>query len=456
MNEIDHRIYNCSRLNAAGNYLKGIYREKVVIIDDWKVRFGRIDRDKINHLPENKWKNIHLNESWGGDRVDLLWYCRIKLGKAFEKKTVYFDIDIGSEALVFINGLAVKGLTPFHPEIMLTKCASVNEEFDIVLEATSGWSHSRWAHPNGWSGGNHLFKKSELYTIDEKAEELYYIVLNLVENAAFALNATAQASTNFLMTTSALAENNMIIEKAANILRYLYSNYKSHKDLPEIIEKLKSLHLTPARSIRCLGHSHLDVVYLWPIAEAIRKNARTMLTACEHIENDSQFTFACSQAYLYSEMKERYPSIFAKIKKAVSTGRFQPVGNMWVEADINLISGESLVRQILYGSRFFMNEFGIHSSVMWLPDCFGFGHTLPQLMKSSGIKYFLTAKLSYAYPKVFPYPAFEWYGQDGSSVICVLTMSYGGGVNPDTINSWLQNAKKLVASQNGDLSSKPA
>ena len=140
-----------------------------------------------------------------------------------------------------------------------------------------------------------------------------------------------------------------------------------------------------------------------------------------------EYKFMSSQPALYQFLKERYPETYEKIKERVKEGRWEPEGGMWVEADCNLTSGESLVRQFLYGKKFFKDEFGIDSRILWLPDVFGYSGALPQIMKKSGIKYFMTTKLAWNQINKVPYDTMMWRGIDGSEIFTHLITTLGVG-----------------------------
>lgn len=169
-------------------------------------------------------------------------------------------------------------------------------------------------------------------------------------------------------------------------------------------------------SFTAVGHSHLDLAWLWPIRETIRKGARTFSNTLHYMEQYPDYKFGASQAQLYAWMKEYYPALYERVKEKIKEGKWEVQGCMWVEADTNLSGGEALVRQILYGKRFFKEEFGVDVKNLWLPDVFGYTGSLPQLLKKSGCDYFMTQKLSWSEHNKFPHQTFLWEGIDGTEV----------------------------------------
>ncbi len=174
-----------------------------------------------------------------------------------------------------------------------------------------------------------------------------------------------------------------------------------------------------------IGHTHIDVAWLWQFKDTVRKCGHTFPNMLRLMDEFPDFTFSCSQLQLMDYTKKYYPEVFAQIKERVREGRWEIVGPMWVESDCNVVSGESLVRQVLYGVRFSEEEFGTRSRVAWLPDTFGFQPNFPQIMKKSGTDYFYTYKLHWQHQNRFPYGMCRWQGLDGSEIITSIANNPG-------------------------------
>ncbi|XP_034523909.1 alpha-mannosidase 2C1 isoform X2 [Ailuropoda melanoleuca] len=170
-------------------------------------------------------------------------------------------------------------------------------------------------------------------------------------------------------------------------------------------------------TIHAMGHCHIDTAWLWPFKETVRKCARSWATAVQLMEQNPDFIFVCSQAQQLEWVKSHYPGLHARLQEFACRGQFVPVGGTWVEMDGNLPSGEAMVRQFLQGQNFFRQEFGKMCSEFWLPDTFGYSAQLPQIMRSCGIRHFLTQKLSWNLVNSFPHHTFFWEGLDGSRVL---------------------------------------
>ncbi len=171
-----------------------------------------------------------------------------------------------------------------------------------------------------------------------------------------------------------------------------------------------------AHTVSAVGHAHIDSAWLWPIRETKRKTSRTFSNVTALAEEYEEFVFACSQAQQYEWVRDNYPKVWERIKKAVADGQWAPVGGMWVESDGNLPGGEAIARQLVHGKRFFMEHFGIETKGVWLPDSFGYNAAYPQLAKLAGNEWFLTQKLSWNQTNKLPHHTFWWEGIDGTRI----------------------------------------
>ena len=176
--------------------------------------------------------------------------------------------------------------------------------------------------------------------------------------------------------------------------------------------------------VAVVGHSHMDTAWLWPVAETVRKCARTYSQALTLMDLYPEYTFIQSSVLHLDWMREYYPDIFEEIKQKVAEGRYEPNGGVWVECDCNITGGESMVRQFLYGQRYTMKHLGYKSDSFWLPDTFGYSAAIPQIMLGSGVKYFYTTKMDWNDLNTFPAHTFSWRGLDGSEVLTHLNRTH--------------------------------
>ncbi|MDX2052892.1 MAG: glycoside hydrolase family 38 C-terminal domain-containing protein [Polyangiaceae bacterium] len=190
-----------------------------------------------------------------------------------------------------------------------------------------------------------------------------------------------------------------------------------------------------ALCLTAVGHAHIDTAWLWQVKESVRKCARTFSSQIDLIERYPGYVFGASQAQHYQFVKDHYPQLYTKIKAAVAAGSWEVQGGMWVEADANLISGESMVRQFVIGKNFFRAEFGVEVKNLWLPDVFGYSGNLPQILAKSGCPYFLTQKMSWSRYNKFPHNTFNWRGIDGSEVLAHFPPenNYNASVMPSSL-----------------------
>ncbi|MFD0149523.1 alpha-mannosidase [Streptomyces sp. NPDC055721] len=171
-----------------------------------------------------------------------------------------------------------------------------------------------------------------------------------------------------------------------------------------------------AHRMSAVGHAHIDTAWLWPLRETVRKVARTLSNVTHLMDDHEDFRFAMSQAQQLAWLKERRPEVYGRVQEKAKTGQFLPVGSLWVEPDTNIIGGEALARQLIHGKRFYLDEFGVETKEMWLPDTFGYNAAMPQLMKLAGVRWFLTQKISWNTTNKFPHHTFWWEGIDGTRI----------------------------------------
>ncbi|MBE6481171.1 MAG: alpha-mannosidase [Actinomyces ruminicola] len=172
-----------------------------------------------------------------------------------------------------------------------------------------------------------------------------------------------------------------------------------------------------AHHVLAVGHAHIDSAWLWPVRETVRKCVRTFASALALMDQDPRFVFACSSAQQYQWVKEAQPELYERIRQRVAEGRFVPVGGMWLESDTNMPGSEALARQFIEGKRFFLEEFGVETRDVWLPDSFGYSGSLPQIARAAGSPWFLSQKLSWNDTDQMPHHTFYWEGIDGSRVL---------------------------------------
>ncbi len=357
---------------------------------------------------------MKLGKKWG-DLFDCAWFqFRGTVPKIAAGQKVVLLIDINGEACVVDSrGNPVRGLTnvntPYDEELGVP----VKRVVQFLKRAKGGEKVDIWAD----AGCNDLFGRlSENGTLKEAC-----IAICNQEMRALYYDFEVLHELMLLMPTERARRHRLLfkLEEATHCLsEYTEAEAKAARAVlaPELAKKNGDASL----SLSAIGHAHLDLAWLWPLRESYRKGARTFSNVVEMMGRYPDFVFGGSQPQLYQWVKDQYPALYRKVKKLVAEGRWEPQGAMWVEADTNVSGGEALVRQLVYGKRFFRDEFGWDVDNLWLPDVFGYSAALPQLLKKSGVDYFMTTKLSWSQFNTHPHHTFMWEGIDGSQVLSHL------------------------------------
>ncbi|GLX65714.1 alpha-mannosidase [Paenibacillus glycanilyticus] len=367
---------------------------------------------------------VPYSERTSGERVDLtpgakwgkLWDCawfrfegNVPASAAGKKAVMLIDVN-GELCLVDQEGSPMQGLTNINSEFDFSLGLPGKRVVDLGYDA-AGDQIDLWAD----AGCNDLFgmyrsgtlKEADIAICYEEIRQLYYdyeVLLELAEH----LPEGARRERVVQSLYDAALKLEVIDEETAQQAREILGKELGKKGGD------------PTLTVSAIGHAHIDLAWLWPIRETIRKGARTFSTVLKNMEKYPDYVFGASQPQLYQWMKEYYPKLYDRIKERIQEGRWEVQGAMWVEPDTNISGGEALVRQILLGKRYFQQEFGQEMKVLWLPDVFGYSASLPQLLRKSGVDYMMTQKLSWNVYNTHPHHSFEWEGIDGSKVLAHL------------------------------------
>lgn len=377
--------------------------------------------------------NSHISHWYGPDRH--YWFrTEVTVPESFAGKSLWLHIQSQIEEwddaknpqfLVFVDGVVTQGADMNHRDVLLAREAEAGRTYRIDLQAYTGILHAE------------LNLLCDLREIDPEIEGLFYDMV--VPLRAFGrlepdgkprhdLERVLNEAVNILDLRTPYDDSfyATVADARAYLAKALYTDLAGHD---EVIAS-------------CIGHTHIDVAWWWTVAQTEEKTCRSFSTVLRLMEQYPNYKFMSSQPQLYAFLKARYPELFAQIKARVAEGRWEPEGGMWVEADCNLTSGESLVRQFIYGKRFFKNEFGVDNRILWLPDVFGYSGALPQIMKQCGIDYFMTTKLAWNQVNKIPYDTFMWRGIDGTEVLTHLVTTLDLGQDP---------TKNFFTTYNGQL-----
>ncbi|MCQ2402594.1 MAG: glycosyl hydrolase-related protein [Lentisphaeria bacterium] len=389
---------------------------EVAVTDDpvsWK------ERKKLAY------RSVSEGDAWGTDWQSGWFHLQGRVPASWKGGNLVMRLNLGGEAMIFdAKGnpeYAVTNTSVYHPDFYkevyyFDKPAQGGEKIDLWVEGAANnilgpqifdWNPhpDRAPYPHGHSVGQVKYMRLALYR-----EELFHFRLefkNLYFYAKYFLHADA---------------GNCRCRQIVQALSDALDAYRGNPDNAAAARAaLKPVLSQPAMAsaLKCtaIGHAHIDVGWLWPVRESVRKAARTFCSQLKLMERYPEHRFGESQPQLYQFIKDFYPGLYKRIQKAVKDGKWECQGGMWVEADNNLPSGESLIRQFLHGKNFFKDEFGVEVRNLWLPDVFGYNGNTPQIMKICGCDFFLTQKLSWNTINTHPYNTFRWRGIDSSEVV---------------------------------------
>ena len=397
----------------------------------------------VGDLDTSDWETFDTSESWGGDRAYFWFASSFTVPPEYDGKCLCYRLTTGREGewdarnpqfSLYVNGSLMQGMDVNHTEALLTGHARAGEVFRIVLSAFTG-DHN-----------DYLKLDSQVLVLDRKTEKYYYD-LKVPYDAARLL---PEDSDEFLSIIPCLNESVNLLDLRQEYSPAYYASLERAERYLEDEFYGKRCGTTPGR-VLCVGHTHIDVAWLWTLSVTRDKAVRSFSTVLELMREYPEYKFLSSQPQLYQFVKEEAPEIYAQIKRRVAEGRWEADGGMWVEADCNLASGESLVRQFVHGIRFFESEFGVKNEILWLPDTFGYSAALPQIMKGCELSYFMTTKLSWNEFDKMPYDTFLWEGIDGTRVLTHFVTArdfIGSGGYRGSKNSYENN---YFTTYNGNL-----
>lgn len=401
-------------------------------------------REVVSYPPSSaKWKSIRVGERWKGRDLYAWLTSDVYVPGEWNGKQVVGLFDFGKtggghnsgfESLLFVNGKPYQGVDSNHREVFLPESAPG----DTVQLAFRLWSGLEGGGPR--KEQEHEIRRAELAWLDEETDNLYYTARAVLEAVMVLEDNSAERT--LLLQTLDRAFKQIDWSKPGSEAFYR-SVHGARERLSRELEQLQKHHPV---TVRCIGHTHIDVAWLWRLKHTREKCARSFSTVLRLMERYPEYVFLQTQPQLYDYVKADYPGVYEQIKERVKEGRWEAGGGMWVEADCNLPSGESLVRQLLFGTRFFRDEFGVECRYLWLPDVFGYSWALPQILKKSGIDVFMTTKISWNQYNRMPHDTFFWRGIDGSEVLTHFITTpvpdpepgswfytYNGTITPETV-----------------------
>lgn len=424
-----------------------------------------LTQDRLHDIPAaDKFSPVEKGYTWFGKDS----YCWFKGQYSVPEELAGKDLFIkphmqGYEALLFVNGrtmgtFATKIVYTGHGNHycdMIKKNAVAGENLDIIIEYYGGHDYPG-CHPTedaGIKDYNFSYDGADICTKNYEIQEFYFDLLTVLQLA------TALPDDSFMRGQAI----NALYEVHKNVYYLLEDTDMDsfidgiRKSVPALKKVLAMKSEDSAPFVGLIGHSHMDTAWLWHVGETEKKVIRTYANALSLMDQYPEYNFIQSSACHGDMIRKNRPELFERIAEKVREGRYEPNGGVWVECDCNITSGESMIRQFLWGQRFTRKYFDYTSDCFWLPDTFGYSAAIPQIMKGCSIDYFLTTKLSWNDTNTFPYDTFNWQGLDGTTVFTHFNRTH---MYPDVVatiretKGWLKQKsvsnKRLMSYGFGD------
>ena len=402
-------------------------------------------------LPEvakkQAFKKVKPGDVWGTE-WQLGWFKgTVKVPQSAKGKRVVLKLEPGGmESAIWVDGVSRGARDNSGRELLLVAKAKGGETFEILAETFGGNPRTSGGgpHPEWFDAEPHVNAPQRLgrSTFGVWNEHIYQLWLDVECLLQLRDGIADKESLRVAMIDDALKDMTLTVDLELSE----DERDKTIKAGRAILAKVLSCHNgSTAPMMSCFGHSHIDVAWLWTLEETERKCVRTFSNQLALMDEYPEYKFLQSQAYLYDRVKTLYPDLYERIKKAVKRGQWLVEGSMWVEADTNISGGESLIRQFQKGKKYFKDEFGVDTEIMWLPDVFGYSGAVPQIMKGCGIKWFSTQKIFWTYNGAdpFPYNIFWWQGIDGTKMLSYLHNDYNSQTFPNAIFArWRERVQK--------------
>ena len=411
---------------------KRIYTD-IETIPAWKMKeciYKGIDDYEFFY---DEWKELNVGDRWGNNGWSAFFKNSFDMPARFAGKKVTLNVYFGGDSLLSVNGEPYQGLDPFRNSVLLTNCAKGDEHYDIDIESYYVW-HSNESTVKTLSC-------SFIGVSDPEIEEIYWDFKAAFNALFMPVLDTGLGELIRAALKEAFTHVNFDLEG---------EEFKAELRLAQKVLKEKVYNNPNYASIGKLalvGNSHLDIVFMWAYKEYVRKLGRTHATMLRLMEQYPDFIFSQSTAVTYIEMEKRYPNLFEQVKKRIEEGRWEYIGAMWVEPDCNLVSGESFARQLLHGVRYAEKTFGITPKTCWVPDVFGNGYAMPQILKKAGVEYFVTHKMGiWNDTNPWQYNTFWWEGPDGSKIFSIVPPTHFiGTVEADSLKvNWSKYTDKAT------------
>lgn len=389
--------------------------EKMIIVEKREITAYKSleGKKKDGHVCaiDGQWKDYVMGTAWNQVDAHRWFRTTITIPESMDGKHVEFLITTGREGewdatnpqmIFYLDGQLIQGIDVNHREVTISGKAKAGDSYEIAVLAYSGMVEGD------------LVIHTYLIAVDDRVQKLYYDLLIPLQSA-YVLKKADEENYRRVLQSMAPALDALDLRDA-----YSEKFYSSIEKAEQILKEAFYSEERECPTVSAIGHTHIDIAWLWTVEQTREKVLRSFSTVLRLMEQYPDYKFMSSQPILYQFVKEQEPEMYEKIKERIREGRWEVDGAMWLEADCNLTGGESLVRQIIKGHRFFLEEFGKESKSLWLPDVFGYSAALPQILKKSGIPYFMTTKIAWNQYDQLPNDTFIWKGIDGSEVFAFM------------------------------------
>lgn len=396
--------------------------------------------EEIEMMPNsNEFSSIELPYQYGSVD-DYMWSMAnfenldptVEYYGKFDFGTGSGGLTCGAETLLYKDSVEWSGVDLNHTEVRL---GSLKSNQTLVFRTWSGVADAsrleelEYIQGKREAGKFHTLATLELFELDTVVNNLYYNVYAMLEAYKALKESDITSSSRIINDLSKC----LLKYDDHDITRELL--YELDGEIQLIIDGYDNKSLV---TMIALGQTHIDLAWLWRVKHTREKAARSFSTMLNLMSNNSEFTFLQSQPQLFAYLKNDYPKLYKRIKQAVANGQLEVDGAMWLESDCNIPSGESLIRQVMYGKQFIKEEFGSESKLLWMPDVFGYSSAMPQILKKSGVDVFCTTKMQWNQGNRMPFNSFKWRGIDGSEVSTHLVEDFKFfRINPESmISGW--------------------
>jgi len=410
--------------------------EKLVKFEDvlYRAMFEKADevavmkyetKEPLNDIPDiSLFSPIGAGEEWGEEWAYAWFTGRYAVPDALDGKDIYLYPKLGGhEGMYFVDGRAMGTFCSNvvvmghgnHYCNLIRKGAKAGEAIDIALEYYAGHfviGSDPW-NENKRGSYRHTYNSVDIYTKNEEISDFYFDLKTL--NQVAARLSKDDFRRGAVVRTLAKAHE-MLYYAIDDVSRDIFMD-AIRAVSPLLKKEISKTNSESAPYMGIIGHSHMDTAWLWHMGETRKKCARTYSNQLTLMDQYPEYIFIQSSTYHSEMIRQDHPELFERIRERVAEGRYEPNGGVWIECDCNITSGESMIRQFLWGQRFTRKYFGYTADCFWLPDTFGYSASIPQIMKGCEVDYFLTTKISWNDTTKFPYDTFYWKGIDGTSVL---------------------------------------